>query len=363
MKNWLYAMSVMGLVINLSHTSAQNLGAYTDSRGYFYVFENGNRNQVETMPIKYSKVGGNCVLYVDNSDNLKCYYQGDKIDVADYPPAMLVNTDDLGAFYNNRILYVVDHGKTTRMPGWTGNYAIGDSIVGCFDDNNTAYNVYYDGEVKILPDVVDTSVRNSTIAGDNILVYIAGGGKLKAYYHNKIYDLGTDHPGKYAAGSSTVAFMDLYSQQFKVFYDGLVAPLESMPPKSFSCGDGIIAYVDASNNFKIFYKGSLMTVFSYAPDNYAVDDNVVAFSVDNVGFNVFYKGKIYKMETTGPMSYQCDYNSVGYLDAYGYLKMFCDGNTTQCSDVVISKFKLTKNVLMYRTDLNEFNIFLNGQQY
>ena len=368
MKNKIPLFAIFGAVFSILYSCsnilpAQNLGAYTDYRGYFYIFENGNRIQWETMPIKQNKVGGNSVMYVDNADNLKAYFHGEKIDLADYAPAFFTNTDNYGAFYNNRMLYVLDNGKVTRMPGWTGNYAIGDSIIGCYDDNATQYNVYCNGEIKPLPDVVDTSIRNSTIAGDNLLVYRSTDGKLKTYYHNQVYDLGTDHPGTYAAGTSTVAFMDLYSMSFKVFYDGQVATLETQAPKSFKVGDGIIAYVDALNNFKIFYKGNLMTVFTYAPDYYNVKDNVVPFGVDNVGFNVFYKGQLFKLESSTPTSYQFDFNTVAYLDSYGYLKVFSDGVTNNASEIIISKFKLTKNVVMYKTEMNEFNIFLNGQQY
>ena len=347
----------------LNTSTAQNLGAYTDYRGYFYIFENGNRIQWETLPVKQTKVGGNSVIYLDNADNLRAYYHGEKVELADFQPALFTNTDNYGAFYNNHMLYVFDNGKTVKMPGWTGYFSIGDSIVGAYDDNATQYNVYYNGELHALPDLVDTTIKNGTVAGDNLLVYRSTDGKLKTYYHNQVFDLGTDHPGSYAAGTSTVAFMDLYSMTFKVFYDGQVATLETQAPKSYKVGDGIIAYVDALNNFKIFYKGNLMTVFTYAPDFYAVKDNVVPFGVDNTGFNVFYKGQLYKLESSSPLSYQYDFNTVAYLDAYGYLKVFSDGVTTPASEVIISKFKLTKNVVMYKTDLNEFNIFLNGQQY
>ena len=363
MKLLLHFFGILILLWQGSTMAGQNLGAYTDYRGYFYVFDNGNRLLQETMPVKLNQVGGNCVLYADNADNFKAYYKGDKIDLADFIPSKIVTTDDLAAFYNNRILYVFDNGKVTRMPGWTGNFTVGDSLVGYFDDNANQYNVYYNGVLKPLPDVVDTTVRGGIIAGDNILAYVGLDGEFKAYFHDSVYDLGTNHVSKYQAGTNTIAYMDNYSQTFKVFYNGMIATLEPQAPKSFKVGDNLIAYVDAANNFKIFYKGNLLTVFSYAPDFYSVDDNVVPFGVDNVGFNVFYKGEIYKLESTNPSSYQCDFNSVGYLDSYGYLKVFTDGATTQASEVIINKFRLTKNVLMYKTDMNEFTFFLNGKEY
>jgi hypothetical protein len=58
-----------------------------------------------------------------------------------------------------------------------------------------------------------------------------------------------------------------------------------------------------------------------------------------------------------------DFNSVAYVDKYGYLKIFTDGVTTQASDIRIAKFKLTKNVLMYKMGMYDFHFVLNGKVY
>ena len=350
----------------LFFTSAysQNLSAFSDYRNYFYVFDNGNLPALmESLPVKFYQVGGNAVLYADNSDNLKVYYKGNKIDVADFTPAAYVATDNYIVYFNNRILYVFDNGKNQRMPGWVTNYVVGDSIVGFLDENTNQYKVYTNGETIPLPDALDNNSMTSFVAGDNILCYANAQSEQKAFYHNKVYDLGTNHVSKCLAGTSTIGFQDDYSQTFKVFYDGTVATMENQMPKSFQVGDQLIAYIDAQSNFKIFYKGDLITVFNYEPDFYSAVDNVVVFGTENFGFNVFYKGKVYKLESTTPTNFQKDFNSVAYIDQYGYLKMFSDGEIKQVSQIKITDYILNKNVLMYKMNLNDYHFFLNGKDY
>jgi len=344
---------------------AQNLGSFIDYQGRLNIFDNGNIISLEGLAKKGAKVGGNCVLYTDQSDNFKAYYQGRTYDLADFTPAMYSASDDLGVFATNRIVSVFDNGNVVNLPGWANSYVAGDSIVGYFDVSSDYgyYRVYYGGTTEVVSDVFNSASVSSVKAGDNILAYINGDGLFKAYYHGQIYDLGTNHVSSYQLGSSTVAYMDEYNVAFKVFYNGVITTLETMAPKSYKGGDQLVAYVDNSGNFKIFYKGEVTTISTVEPDFYAVDDNVVAFGTENVSFNVFYMGKVYPLESNTPASYEVDFNSVAYIDKYGYLKIFTDGQTNQAYYIKVPKFKLTKNVLMFKTSEYDYHFYLNGKLY
>ena len=56
--------------------SAQNLAAYQDNQGYFFIFDKGKTIQAEYLPVKKFSVGGQCLLYVDSQNHLKMYYRG-----------------------------------------------------------------------------------------------------------------------------------------------------------------------------------------------------------------------------------------------------------------------------------------------
>lgn len=355
--------TICAFLIAYQFSMGQNLGAYSDYRNYFYVFDNGVHNQAEFMPIKTSKTGGNSVAYIDNSDNFKVFYNGKAYLLADIPPSNFMATDNIVAYYKDKILSVFDNGNAMRLPGWAINYIVGDSIAGFFDENSGYYKIYYKGEVIVLPDALDMNSMTSFSAGDNTIAYRTSAGRLKAFYHGKFYDLGTNNTTAYKAGAGLVAFMDDYSQSFKVFYDGIIATLENLAPRSMQVGDNLIAYVDAGGNFKIFYKGDVYTISTVEPEFYSVTDNVVVFGTENINFSVFYKGKIYLLEKNTPTEYKKDFNSVAYIDRYGYLKLFCDGQTTQVSNIRINSYTLTNNVLMYRTGLNDIHFYMNGKTY
>lgn len=355
---------VLSLFIALSQFSfAQNIASFFDYRNYFYVFDNGVNYQAEYLQVKGYKVGGNGVAYIDNSDNFKVFYNGKSYPLADVPPSTYMATDDIIVYYNNKILSVFDNGNATRLPGWATTFVAGDSIVGYFDDISGYYKIYYQGEINILQDVIDVNSPTSFVAGDNIIAYLDINGVLKANYHGKIYDLGTNHTSNYRAGASTIGFMDDYAQTFKVFYDGIIATMENLAPRSMKVADNLIAYVDGNSNFKIFYKGSVYTISTVEPEFYSAVDNVVVFGTTNVNFNIFYKGKIYNLEKQVPTNYQADLNSVAYIDSYGYLKLFSNGETKQVSEIKVTDYTLTKNVLMFRTGLNDLHFYLNGKAY
>src|SRR5438445_13859871 len=65
-------------IYSFTHSVFAQIAAYTDFRGYFHVFDNGVFHQLEYLPVKSFKVGGNAVAYVDNTNELQIYYNGEK---------------------------------------------------------------------------------------------------------------------------------------------------------------------------------------------------------------------------------------------------------------------------------------------
>lgn len=344
-------------------SSSQNLSAFTDYRNYFYVFDDGIQYQAEYMPVKGYKVGGAGVGYIDNVDNFKVFYKGKAYHISDIPPASYAATDNIVVYYRDKILYVFDNGTTTRLPGWVLNYVVGDSIVGYFDENSGYYKIYYNGAVKNLPDVIKVNNPVGFVAGDNIIAYTDISNNFKAYYRGRVHDLGTNNVSGYACGANIIGYYDNYNQAYKVFYEGTIATMENLPPKSMQVGDNLIAYVDANGSFKIFYMGNVFTISSFEPDFYSVTDNIVLYGTAGVSFTVFYKGVIYPLERNLPTNYQIDLNSVAYIDTYGYLKLFNNKQTKQVSNIRVTDYTLTKNVLQFKTGLNDLHFILNGKSY
>src|ERR1035437_731731 len=206
---------------------AQNLSAYLDYKNYFYVFDNGVSKEMEYLPVKWYKVGKNAVVYFDNSNNLKAYYQGDKQDLLFASPTDCWAMDDFIVYFANSSLYVFDKGNIVLLSRFTTDYTIGDSIVSCFDQNTSTYKIYYHGNIFYLPeDVLDATSLKSFMAGDNLLAYINVDGFLKIYYNGHLFNTEANQSPRYKAAANIVAFVNDATREFKVFYKGNVIPLD-----------------------------------------------------------------------------------------------------------------------------------------
>jgi hypothetical protein len=345
---------------SLSH--AQNLNAYMDIKNYFYIFDNGKLVEAEYLPVTNVAVGGNSVAYVDNSSNFKVYFDGESHIEDDNKPDKFVDTDDLVVYEFNKRLSVFDQGKTTVLTYMHAGYAAGDSIVGYFDSINQVLKAYKDGSSKEVENLFGKSPPKSMKPGDNLFAYVNYNDYFKVYFNNRLYELENIHPVSYKCGNNTVAYVDGPTQNFKVFYKGNLITLETFPPTSYNVGDDLIAYVDNQGNFKVYYQGGLFQVSTYEPQYYAVTDNIIVYG-DNLNFNVYYQGKSTKLESYVPQAYQLDFNSIAYKDPNNKVRLFSDGVLKDVSNSIVNTFQLTRNVLMYSTDLDDMHFFCNGKNY
>jgi hypothetical protein len=341
---------------------SQGLSAYSDYKNYFYAFDNGVSKQLEYLPVQWYKIGGNVIAYLDNSNNLKAYYKGEKIVLSEAAPAQCFVNDNMIIYATGKVLSVFENGNTTLLSGWTSNLVIGDSIVGCVDQNASLYKIYYNGQVRSLPDAIDNASVASFRAGDNILAYRSMDGYLKIYYKNQVFNTEVYQPSKYQAGANTVAFVNESTQEFSVFYKGAVTILENQPPLSFSVADDMVAYVDNNRNFKVFYNGEKTDLAPFAPDFYTAEDNILAYS-DNVNFNVFYKGKTYSLGRNIPKDFKINLSTLVFKDTQGLLNVFFDGKTDLVSNEKTNNFQLTGNTLKFSNSLNESHFFVNRKLF
>jgi hypothetical protein len=351
------------LLFLVSAMRSQNLNAYTDQvTKYFYIFDDGKLVEAEYLPVTQPAVGGNCVAYVDNSSNFKIYYDGSTSIEADNPPDRFYATDNLIAYDFNRKLSVFERGKSTTLCYQHGIYAVGDSIVAFYDTIAMVLKVYRDGEVKEMEGNVDKYSPKSLKVGDNIVAYVNYNNRFKTYYNNRTYDLESTSPSQYKTGCNTVAYVDRSTQNFKVFYHGNLLQLETFPPTSFKVADDLVAYIDNVGNFKVFYMGELNTVLTYEPQFYDAIDHVVVFG-DVQNFNGYFAGKTTKLESYKPDSWQMDYNSLAYVDRFNKIRFFNEGVIKEVSSSIVNSYQLTRNVLMYSTDLESMHFYCNGKNY
>ena len=92
----------------LKSVSAQHLGAYTDYRDRFYIFDHGKSTKVEDLRVQSFDIGGGCVLYINSQGNLKLYSNGAVTKLEPGGVTYYTATDHLAAYSIFEKLKVVE---------------------------------------------------------------------------------------------------------------------------------------------------------------------------------------------------------------------------------------------------------------
>ncbi|MEO8760230.1 MAG: hypothetical protein ABI448_05030, partial [Bacteroidia bacterium] len=76
MKNSFKFLGLLFILLS-GEIKSQNIIAYNDNRGYFNIFDNGVTMVAAYQPPQSFQVGGNCVAFLDFTNVLKVYYNGE----------------------------------------------------------------------------------------------------------------------------------------------------------------------------------------------------------------------------------------------------------------------------------------------
>ncbi len=338
----------------------QYLGAFQDFRGNLQAFDNGFIRQLEYLPTKSFKIGGNTIAYVDNIGNFKVDFKKETTLLAVTKPDEYTVTDNLVTYKIAGSLQVFDRGKPTTLAGYSRQSSTNDSIVAFLDENTYSFNVYYNNKITTLESSLLKKSDYNFKTGDNILAYVSSANVFNAFYQEQIVKLDDNEPLSFEASKNIIGYVDSYNNFFKTFFRGKIMTLEKFAPTSYKPGNNLIAYVDNIGAFKIFYEERGGTLLSYAPAFYEVEDDIVVYG-DNTVFKVFYKGKAYTLENFIPTEYKFDNGMLAYTDAAGFLKVFDKGVTKQISQAVVSQFDINRNVIQFVTLHNTINFYYDGK--
>jgi hypothetical protein len=342
-------------------SGAQNLAAFTDYRGNLQVFEGGLTRQLEYLPVKSYKYGGNVVAYIDNKNDFKVYYDGQSINLLNAADFSYNVTNYLVSFKVGNVLYAFDNGAKKTLCYYNSISVVNDSILAYFDDSKNTFSAYYNGKVADLEDSFLDKPK-AIKAGANTLAWVNQSSYFNVFYHGQVYNLDNVAPLKFEAGRDLVAYIDDYTQQFHLFYYGDTALVETFAPDSFKVGFGIMAYVDQTGNFRIFDNGATSKVLSDRPEFFDVKGNVIVYSYNN-SFNVYYKGQTTTLQNHTPRDFQLGNDGIAWLDDSGRLMIFQNGKISTASYEIINSYQLSGNVLKYEVGNNTTGIFYNGRNY
>lgn len=345
---------------------SQNIIAYTDNRGYFNIFDNGTTIVAEYQTPQSFQIGGNCVAYVDFSNSLKVYYNGEISVLYDGIPTKYQVTHNLVFFNIGGVLKVFEKGKITTLSGYSSSYQVGDSLVAFIDQGTGSFKVYYNGKFQVMEDFHSTQMILGYNTSNNTMGYLTYLNEFKIFWQGNGYNIfklpNASYKLDYQTGSNIVSFTIVGGMGLNVFYKGNTVTVSTKQLIDYKTGDDMVAYNDAGG-FHAFYAGKIYDLNGFAPDFYAVSDSMLIYYTPGF-FYCFNKGKKELLENFMPTEYAIDNNTLTYVDLQGGLKAYYNGETYQLSTFDrITGFKLTGNAVWFSTATVYNQVFLKGKTY
>jgi hypothetical protein len=361
--NKMFLLFLIGL-FSVTSSIAQDLGAYSDYKGHFFIFDHGKSIKIEDIQVQSFAIGGECVLYINSQGHLKIYRNGVVSELQAVGATKYYATDHLAAYQIfDQLVVVVDNIPLTLCRNCPV-YQVQDSLIVFYDNDSKSLKIYYNYAVSEIESGLLGMPVTRLRSGDNIVAYISS--RTKDF---KIWYAGENHTIlnyadriSFRAGKDVVAYANILDNSFHAFYKGIDYKLDEFLPKSYKVGDGFVAFVDYSGEFKVFYNGETISVSNYAPDEYIVEDNLLVYTEYNY-FKVFCKGKIFELEGYVPANYKYDWNTLAYLDNTNRIWVFNGDGKKYLTNDLIESFDIYRDMIIMQAKVDRNIIYYKGNFY
>ena len=361
MKKFILLLIIISGTLSLQ---AQTIAAYVNFREQFVVFDDGETKILEQLPPKSFKMGPDYMAYIDNVSNLKVYYDG-KLETLD--PGVILNYyagDDYLVFEKYQQIKVWHDGKLTNLGNNINSYLASDSIVAYYDRNYKNFHIYYNNFDYDLGDgLVEVPITDYKI-GNNIFAFIDKYQMtFTVFYQGDFIDLSSViRTVDYKVDADIVAYIDDETNNFKAFFKGDIYELETLAPKDYQTGNGMVAYVNQNEEFIVFYNGEKYRMLNFIPDSYAVNDSLVAFNQQ--GFtNIFYGGETKEVERYIPNIWEWGWSTFAYLDQDFMIRAVMKGEKHYVINETLREVKVYRNIIVIKFGNNRWAVHYNDQNY
>lgn len=352
------------LIVCFRKMPAQELAVFHDNQGRFQIFDSGKLFQAEYLPVKKYSIGGRCLLYTDNRNNLKMYYQGKITTLEVNAPQQFEALDYLSVYNIGGIVKIIENGRIITVSTHAIHYQSEDSLVTFYDADRELLAAYYKGKIHQLEDGLAGKPANNFKTGDNLVAYISSRTlDLKVFYLGETRVIESFlSGGSFKAGRDIVAYINKADLKFRVFYRGEVFESEEFPPETWKVGDGIVAYVDNTGSFKIFADGETTVINSFAPDFYQVHNQMVIYG-EHGYLKVWYKNRPYTLETFIPADWMAEWNTIVYRDQNRNVKVFSKGESRVLTYDLAENIELNRDIVVVNKGMNNHDVYYKGKKY
>ena len=345
----------------LQQANAQCMAPFQDINNYVYLFDAGQSNFIESLPLRSFLVGRNNIFaYIAANSRLKVYYRGQTYTVNDNSPNYYM-TDNWFLYQNFNQIKVLYGNEFKQLeaffrPGQDSLY-YSDSLI-VWSNTIGELNAFYNGQTQL----IERTEINRAKIGDNIFAYIDRNGSFKVFYHGELQTLETFEPVNFYVDRDIIVYTD-YAGNFKYFEAGEVHETSIQVVNEYWTGQQFVAYISMLKQLIVHYKGEETILMEDRPVKLTVKENLIVYSDRGNNFWCWYNGKKYWLERYIPLSYVVDNDIVVYQDLDGRLKAFYYGEQVQVSDQIVKKYNLYNEAVTYSIQPYETKVWCNKHTY
>ena len=343
---------------------SQDVAAFVNYQKHFIIFDKGETKQIEHLPIKSFKIGGNAVAYISKTSELKVYYNGVVKTLAETFSSDYYTSKNFIVYQNFKQLYVFDKGKTQILSSYVGSFSVQDDIISFYDKNSKTIKIYYQGKIWDLANSLIGMPVKYFKTGKNTFAYYNDNSKYLMLFMNGNLQKIVHVNGliSFKPGKNILAYIDIAMNTFHVYNNNETFDLEYFKPNKYKAGNNIVAYTDNMGEFKIFYNGETTTLLSFEPELFKIIDNLLLFS-ELPYLKVYYNNKVYEVCDYVPDSYKIQQSTFAYIDLNKKLRAFTKGKLITVTLDFVKSFKIAYDIIIVKTSGNKTQIYYNDKLY
>lgn len=265
-------------------------------RNRLMVFENGTKRLLSKFSGDFDASDSMVVWQSQPDLNIMVYYKGEISTVELSVSTDVLRDSKIGqnifAFTNTAYDFMIYFNGKTYESGRSriSDYACGKNIAAFTDIYKNTFEVFYNGEFKVLSNKTPKSfiVSNETVA------FVDADDNFYIFFRGSLIKIESFAPDYYNTANNIIYYS--YSSQLKMIYDANIVSDRNIDQQNIITGMNSILYYTQSNTPVYFYKGKKTSDF-YVPKPYSfqLNGDLPVFTYNN-NIAFYYDGKLYEYE-------------------------------------------------------------------
>lgn len=157
----------------------------------------------------------------------------------------------------------------SERPQWL----LGSNLLVLFNKEARRLSLFQGGRLRVLSDSTDSGIA---VAGGDVVGWWDGQARVfKALFHGKEHELSDLRPASAKAGDGLIAYID-GNGRLKCFDRGVLHRVTDDPPTEYWVRDSLLIYLD-DGRLMLFRDGETVAVEGYVPEQWEVEGALLAY--------------------------------------------------------------------------------------